>query len=117
MKGKEEEINPLNHLQLKHQSSERYSYKVYSLLCPLCSIKMQDGREGEPDDKTIKIKEKEAKDLGERSDRNKYYKVSFARKLGQAGAAGLVGTMLTMLHTPKASRLNTSNIVRYLTSR
>ena len=84
MKGKEEEINPLNHLQLKHQSSERYSYKVYSLLCPLCSIKMQDGREGESDDKTIKIKEKEAKDLGERSDRNKYYKVSFARKLGNS---------------------------------
>lgn len=45
---------------------------------------MQDEREGEPDDKTTKIKEKEAKDLGERSDKNKYYKVSFARKLGKS---------------------------------
>lgn len=80
MKGKEEEISPLNHLQLKHQSSERYSYKVYSLFCHLFSIKMQDEREGEPDDKTIKIKEKEAKDLGERSDKKKILQSFFCKK-------------------------------------
>lgn len=45
---------------------------------------MQDEREGESDDKTIKVKEKQAKDLGKRSDKNKYYKVSFVRKLGNS---------------------------------
>ena len=33
---------------------------------------------------TRRSKEKEAKDLGERSDKKKYYKVSFAGKLGNS---------------------------------
>lgn len=55
-------------------------YTVFSAISAELRYRMR-GRESLM---TRRSKEKEAKDLGERSDKKKYYKVSFERKLGNS---------------------------------